>query len=249
MFFCSAQNFKSIQRGHCQGPLRVPQAYFGHHLVNPYIWGWAFGGNFHSIRSEGCYSYPKQTEQPLQVPVTHGNPPSCDSFPFTQWLTCNLPPALNKTITVTWGDVKNQPLFSLAKFTGAEWSGQLVFSLDVRLVSFSSEAWLLAAAVSETEGWIHRWLCSKCWCNEQSVFSLSWGAWVWLQRILWLRESCWTHICTNGAIWCLEGEVHILVVAVEASLLKAKISWNCTLFLFLFGLYHFEINHFLHFLF
>lgn len=53
--------------------------------------------------------------------------------------------------------MENPPLFSLAKFTGAEWSGPSLFSQDARLASSSSEALMgrlqgAKVVVSELEG-------------------------------------------------------------------------------------------------
>lgn len=55
--------------------------------------------------------------------------------------------------------------------------------------------------------------CAQCWCNEQSVFSLSWGVSVWLQRVILLsgdifvptgpsgvhevKSTCWS--CRRGS--------------------------------------------------
>lgn len=101
------------------------------------LWGPSgSGGNLLWIQCVAPASLNNQ-EEPLQAPATHGNPPSCDSLTATQWPTCNLPPALSGTVTVTRGALENQLLFSFAKFTGAEGSRQLPLSVEVSPASWS----------------------------------------------------------------------------------------------------------------
>lgn len=146
--------------------------------------------------------------------LSHPRSPSFESCLFTRGLTCNLPSALNSSATATWDEVRHPALFSLSKFTGAEWDRSL-FSMNARLVSFSSSH----------QGSDIRRKHSMC-SGQIALFKVgavnsgpSWAA---------FRPSNLPYSCANGATWRLEdtGSLRTLWKVLQLFQRRFNLPWN-----------------------